>query len=273
MLERPRTYQLGDRSMRIACRDPLGVFGIVRSSNMKARILFLFAALTSAALFSTLDHITPLPPALTQCMTTQVTLKTQPVIHDIVVYADSAPVDGHMIHAVYLSNDTFYVIRDADTLLRLPGMHPTFEFRDYDGDSHEDILVNFPLQRIAGVQSLLLYNPDLRSYVEVKDFFCPASQPIYGTELYYSYGRTGCADLNWISQLFRIENYQVKFLGTIVGLGCENDTTGIFIYKGEWENETLVEQKDISVIDNYKSYKWGFIEHYWRNNYERFTAE
>jgi hypothetical protein len=95
---------------------------------------------------------------------------------------------------------------------------------------------------------------------------------IEGTKCYYSYHRSGCADKNWDSDLFFIENFKTFKLGTISGRECENrdEKDGIYIYKSKENKETLTETRDINEIHKFQNDKWDYIKEYWTNNYKKF---
>jgi hypothetical protein len=99
----------------------------------------------------------------------------------------------------------------------------------------------------------------------------PDPQKLKGTNLYYSYHRSGCADMNWDSDLFKIVNNKIIKIGNISGLGCERDEKlGVFISRIKGAKELQIKKYPISEIEKYKDYKWGFIKQYWTRNYQKF---
>jgi hypothetical protein len=147
----------------------------------------------------------------------------------------------------------------------------TLKFMDFNGDGYEDLFIEY-ISNTPGDNDLLLYNKEVRRFIKVEDFgrFSSASR-LRNSGLYYSYHRSGCADLNWDSDLFKIVNYKAIKIGNISGLGCEvDDKTGIFISKVHGTKEQLIKKYPISEINKYKNYKWGFIKGYWKRNYRKF---
>lgn len=194
-------------------------------------------------------------------------------IRNGIVHEDSIVIAHETYLVIYKSNDTLYILQNADTINRFDYMSPQFHFSDFNNDGYADIIVDYQ-SNTPGVQSLLLFDSITSTYYNVKDFgYFPASESISGTSLYYSYHRSGCSDMNWDSDLFKIENDSAISLGRISGQGCENIGTemGIYIYKASSDTEILFTTRPITAIDSSEDYKWGFIKEYWSKNYRRFT--
>lgn len=133
-------------------------------------------------------------------------------------------------------NGKNYLMLNAkgDTLIKLKDDFMYSEFKDINNDGYTDVILhhsgNTPL-----VLELLLYVPALRRFRQVKNFSdFPDPVKIKGTKYYYSYHKSGCADLNWDSDLFYIENFRAIRIGNISGIGCgntEEHKDGIYIHK------------------------------------------
>ncbi|RZL18590.1 MAG: hypothetical protein EOO96_26960 [Pedobacter sp.] len=96
----------------------------------------------------------------------------------------------------------------GDTLYQDRIYSPKQLFVDYNGDGYKDILIEY-MTNIPGVKDLLLYDVANKTFKKVLDFQdYPSTQRLVHTKYYYSYHRSGCADLNWDSDLFYIENYK-----------------------------------------------------------------
>lgn len=125
-----------------------------------------------------------------------------------------------------------------------------------------------------GEQDLYLYVPGTQGFIPVKNFFdFPAAARIGGTHYFFSYHRSGCADLDWDSDLFYFRDFKAVRLGNISGVGCpvdEQEKGAIYIHKIRDTQEILVKKFPISIIDHYPNNKWGFVEQYWKRNYARF---
>ncbi|MGY4537211.1 hypothetical protein ACVW0P_001627 [Mucilaginibacter sp. UYNi724] len=146
------------------------------------------------------------------------------------------------------------------------------KFKDFNTDGYKDIIITYP-QNTPGIIGLLLYNKTNKTYKKVSGFDAfPAPEMIPNTKYYYSYHHSGCADMDWTSDLFCIENYKAVKLGTINGNECGDSgiKDGIYIYKIVGGKEIKIKQLSIKTIYSYKEYKWGFIKSYWYKNYRLF---
>ena len=83
--------------------------------------------------------------------------------------------------------------------------------------------------------------------------------------------------MNWVSDLFYIENFKTIHIAHIYGNGCETkeDPLKIEIYKvynNKEENKKLF--KTLPYLKNIPSFgdKWDFIEKYWNANYNKFKV-
>ncbi|MBB5394843.1 hypothetical protein [Mucilaginibacter sp. AK015] len=146
------------------------------------------------------------------------------------------------------------------------------KFKDFNNDGYKDIWIVRP-GNVPGLRGLLLYNKTSKTFIEVTDFDrFPAPEAIKGTRYYYSYHRSGCADMNWTSDLFYLKNYKPVKIGTINGFECADSEikNGIYIYRVIGGKNIKVKQMNITVINNHTNYKWGFVKDYWHQNYKLF---
>lgn len=191
----------------------------------------------------------------------------------------SAKIDGVRYEAIYKSSDwSISIVKpNGRKVLHLKNTDyyyegfSSFKFIDFNGDGYKDLFIEH-MSNVPGRCDLLLYNSRIKKFALVKDFpDYPDPQKLKGTHLYYSYHRSGCADSNWDSDLFKIVNNKIITIGNISGLGCENDgKLGIFISKTRGKKILQIKQYPINKIEHYKYYKWGFIDWYWKRNYGRF---
>jgi hypothetical protein len=190
----------------------------------------------------------------------------------------SAKIDGVRYKAIYKSSDWSISILKADgkTVLHLKNTDYydegffSFKFVDFNGDGYKDLFIEH-MSNVPTRCDLLLYDKRTKKFVLVKDFpDYPAPEKLKGTDLYYCYHRSGCADSNWDSDLFKIINNKIIKIGNISGLDCGDKETGVFISKIQGSKEQLIKKYPISEIGKYKNYKWGFIEQYWKRNYRKF---
>jgi hypothetical protein len=142
----------------------------------------------------------------------------------------------------------------------------SFEFIDFNKDSYPDIMVNYIGNNT--LRDLFLFDPVTNKFKKVQGFidYSDSYQLKSDPEYYYSYDRAGCADLNWVSDFYKIENFKIIHLGHMYAQGCEDEPQGIEIYKilnNDEHSKKLVER-----LPYLK--EWQFIENYWNKNYSRF---
>ncbi|MEO7978770.1 hypothetical protein [Flavobacterium sp.] len=152
------------------------------------------------------------------------------------------------------------------------------EFVDFNKDKNIDILLTY----IGNNPSYDLYlfdkSENKYKFLDGYNRFSEAKQLKANPKYYFSYQRAGCADMNWVSDLFYIDNYKTVHVGHIYGQGCTPDEKEnpleieIYkIYKNDDVNKTLIEKlpytKNIPKFDQ----KWMFIEKYWNKNYGKFN--
>jgi len=197
--------------------------------------------------------------------------------------AQSATIDSsirsfHILHiqgkryTVLLTTRGCFILKGKDTVVRHQGDYfLTMTFKDFDKDGYSDILIERN-ENTPNVCDLLLYDPILKSFKEVKDFEdFPNPMPIPKTKLYYSYYASGCADNDWASELFYIDHFKAVILGKVHGSACEADLSrSIHIYKATGTKFTLLKALPISTVGKYGD-KWDFIKHYWFQMYKRFV--
>ena len=151
------------------------------------------------------------------------------------------------------------------------------EFRDLNNDGYRDIMLTY--RGNNATYFLYLFDPPTNKFKKIEGFekYPAAVQLKSNPKLYYSYHRAGCADWNWVSDLFTIKNYKAIQLGHIYGQGCDADVKEepqeIRIYKvpnNNEDKEKLVEKWPYSKAVESFGDKWDFIEGYWNKNYGKF---
>lgn len=171
------------------------------------------------------------------------------------------------------TNLTVIITKGVDTLLTSQEFISSFEFRDFNNDGFKDIVVGI-FTNLPNVTMVYLYDTLKRNFSAIENITnFPTPIAIVGTKLYYSYMRMGCADYNWDSDLFYLDNNKAIKIGKIEGRECsrKDKEWGIEIFKIIGDNRQLIESKPIKTIRKYKDDKWGFIEAYWSKNYKTFT--
>lgn len=144
-----------------------------------------------------------------------------------------------------------------------------FIFTDFNEDGFLDIELHF-ITNTPDVKEILIYNSDLKEFTEIKNFSSfPLPIKIKNTDYYYSYHRSGCADSNWDSDLFYLEENKGVKIGNIHAIECGNENDdGIYFYKINGENKKQI--KLIPIENKGFENKWIFIEKYWTENYQKF---
>ena len=164
----------------------------------------------------------------------------------------------------------FILNADYDTVYK-HGNYATagFEFVDFNQDGILDIRIH-QNTNVGGVSELVCFDTANGQFTEVENFeWYPFPKAIGELGYWYSYHRSGCADLNWGSELITIQNFKVIELGIIEGLGCEDESkNGIFIYKvtDDRTEEIDAYPRDEGIYPD----KWDFIDTYWNKNYKKF---
>lgn len=144
-----------------------------------------------------------------------------------------------------------------------------FKFEDFDNNGILDIRL-YQVTNVGGISELVFYDTKSKKFKAVEDFYSfPEPTKIKNTKYWFSYHPSGCGDVNWGSELFKIENFKAIKIGEIEGIGCENEKeNGIFIYtiKGTSRKRIYFEKRE----PGYYNDKWDFIEKYWNKNYQKF---
>jgi len=154
------------------------------------------------------------------------------------------------------------------------------EFPDFDNDGNKDLLLTYMGNNFTYRLYLFDKTNNEFKFVEGFDRFPEAMQLKTNPKYYYSYHRAGCADMNWVSDLFYIENFKTIHIGHIDGQGCdfkvEENPQVIEIYKitdNKEENGNLIEKLPyLKNIPNFGD-KWDFIKKYWNANYGKFNRK
>ena len=187
-----------------------------------------------------------------------------------------AKIDGIVYKAVVNKDTSISIISNtgkSKKSIHLPIDYSSvwsFKFKDFDGDGFKDIVVEFS-SNTPGDCDVYLYNRALKNFTNVANIDrYPSPIKIPDTKFYYSYHHSGCADEDWDSDLFIIKNYKAICIGNISGNACDEKNPGVFIYRVKGKENKLVKEFNINIIKKYKSYKWGFIDAYWKNNYRKF---
>jgi hypothetical protein len=145
------------------------------------------------------------------------------------------------------------------------------EVIDFDKNGSSDILLDYIGNNPT--YFLYLYDSKTSAFKNIDDYkgFPEGQQLDSNSQLYYSYHRAGCADLNWVSDLFAIKNFKITHLAHIYAEGCEDEQQGISVFKiigNNSDRTTLIET--IPYSDEQNDSKWDIIKKYWNENYIKF---
>jgi hypothetical protein len=104
------------------------------------------------------------------------------------------------------------------------------QFSDFNNDGYLDIFMDAG-GNTPEVYDLLLYDPSTKNFKKVQNFrLFPAPTHISGTKMYYSYHKNGCADMDWVSDLFYVNHFRAEIIGKIHGSGCVTGSRIAFMY-------------------------------------------
>lgn len=151
------------------------------------------------------------------------------------------------------------------------------KYPDFNKDGNADILIDY-----FGSNStylLYLFDPEEKNFKQIENYlkYPDAVQLNANSEYYYSYKKAGCADLDWVSDLFKIQDFKIVQLAHIEGNGCDFNVKispqVIKIFKvtnNDVQNRILIEE--LSYLKNIPEFedKWNFIQKYWNKNYIKF---
>lgn len=186
-------------------------------------------------------------------------------------YCDSTIINGIKFKAcTKKENGKLFVIKKERDTIEFPVENGGPEFLDFNKDGYDDLYIHY-ITNVPNVHDVALYNPKNNRFELVDNLQSyPSPKKLTGTQYYYSYHRSGCADMNWDSDLFYIQKNKTIKIGNIEGSGCGDEKQGISIYSIRGDTRKLVDTFPIDTIGGYEKFKWGFIEDYWKNNINKF---
>jgi hypothetical protein len=186
------------------------------------------------------------------------------------------------VRAVTINKNSYKVYNDytsliittvkSDTVINVHADYFTIDYRDINGDGYVDILGGRG-GNTSECFDLFLFVAKSRTFRKVRNFDqFPAPTRLKGTRYFYSYHKSGCADMNWDSDLFYISNFKAIRIGNIAGHQCQKDEVqGLFIYKVVRGIEKFVKRLQPEVTSKYNEGKWGFIKEYWTKSWRDFV--
>lgn len=178
---------------------------------------------------------------------------------------------GDQSLSIKTGNKTVFHAKRADLYLTFePLAH--FTFTDFNGDGYPDLVLQY-FSNVPGRSDLILYDRRLKKFIQVQGFSnYPEAKRIANSDSFYSYHRSGCADLDWDSDLFKIENDKIIAVGNISGRLCESSSEpkGIFISKKTGKKLHQLKTLPGNSLNAFNGNKMQFIDHYWTANYKSF---
>jgi hypothetical protein len=143
-------------------------------------------------------------------------------------------------------------------------------FTDFNTDGYTDIILP---------PYIYLYDTQKNNFAFVdglKEYQNPV-QLKSDSSLYFSYEDAGCKGMNWISNLFKIEQYKTIKIGHLYAKGCTDNVLEnpqmIGVYKvgiDHDQSEELVEKLPYLKYISGDTSKQDFLAKYWNRNYRKF---
>jgi hypothetical protein len=194
-------------------------------------------------------------------------------IDSTIIKSETANIFGELYTANFRNDGLLYIEDSSNKIVfRLNDSYPIFRFTDFDNDGYKDLLISHTSISF-GIEDFIRFDNINKTFVQVEFFSSyPESKQIKGTNYYYSFHESGCADMNWDSDLFYIENFRIIKIGHIAGRKCDNinEKDGIYVYKISGDGKELIATLRIEILAKYAEFKLGFISEYWSLNYKKF---
>jgi hypothetical protein len=141
---------------------------------------------------------------------------------------------------------------------------------DFNTDGYTDILLPPYLYLYEKQKNSFVFVEGLKDYPEPVQL---TSNPSY----YYSYEAAGCNQMNWKSDLFKIEAYKTVKIGHLYAKGCTDNVLenpqmiGVYnVSKVNDQSEELVEKLPYLKHISGDTTRQEFLEKYWNSNYRKF---
>lgn len=147
-------------------------------------------------------------------------------------------------------------------------------FTDINNDKIPELLIVHGGNNFA--YELYMIDPNTKTYqlIDQFDLYPEAKQLDTDKNCYYSYHRAGCADMVWISDLFKIVNNKTVLLARIEGECCGSESgqqDRIVVLKKYPDKFVETDSFICSIIEKYDDTKWGFIKDYWTKNIKKYN--
>ncbi|CUV65602.1 hypothetical protein BN3087_390053 [Sulfurovum sp. enrichment culture clone C5] len=172
-------------------------------------------------------------------------------------------VNGELYTAICQNQEKISILNSKNENIFTKNIDCTFiNFEDFNKDGYKDLTAN-----TTTTQNLIVYSPKTKKFNFIEDFSnFPNATNIDKTNKYYSYHRSGCADMLWDSDLFYIKDNKAIQLGNIHGDECELNTISI----NKSDNQKDMKIISTQILEKYKNGKFGFIDSYWKEHNKEF---
>ncbi|KAB2807338.1 hypothetical protein [Phaeocystidibacter luteus] len=162
---------------------------------------------------------------------------------------------------------------EGDTLI-ISGAAGGIDIFNFDEDGYVDI--TFSYLGNYRVADLYLYDKGSKSYRRVVGFEEVSDAQRFSEKrgYYYDYQTRGCADFNWKSTLFYIEDFRVISVAEIEFTGCPQSEKErkLEVYSAPKSDERILLESENLPEDMFNN-KWDFIRDYWKENWRSFVEE
>jgi hypothetical protein len=199
---------------------------------------------------------------------------------------ESTVILGEKYSARYKTDYFVYLYNSKDeVILAEPDGSFDISFKDYNGDNLDDFTIGYT-GASRHYQKLFLFDKEDKKFREVvgfEDYSGPVK--IGNTKYHFSYRSDGCASNYWISDLFYIENFTIKRIGSMYGNECYEKKREEIAEQEFKEKYTidikklingryiLIEQLDSRILEDEINSKSDFLINYWGKNYKLFDTK
>ncbi|MCF6133036.1 hypothetical protein [Flavobacterium wongokense] len=159
---------------------------------------------------------------------------------------------------------------DGKVIIEPADYYVNIEILDINEDGFKDIRI-FEVSNTPNQCQNFFFDPKEKLFRKIKGSDLDIKR-LPNANLYYSYNRAGCADMNWESHLIKIENFEEITIGWMEAHDCNDEDDGITFYKIVTLDKILkIDQKpDPNFEIEGKNNKWNYMENYWMNNYKKY---
>ena len=158
----------------------------------------------------------------------------------------------------------------GDTIVPYDDSYAFIEFPDINHDGYKDIRV-YRMTNVPNICDNYFFDKTTKTYNLIKGCDLDIIS-VPGTDLFFTWGVSGCAGMDWESYLCKIENWAEVDIGYIEAKDCgdEDDGVRICIVNSDDKKKLIkkVTLKDFGYknIDDYDD----FLRKYWAKHYKEF---